>query len=224
MNIPARDAFNYEAFPSEVREYFCEADVAIIKNKPRSSVFHIISAAHDYFLKVTPKSHMHSEAIMTSFLNKYGSCPRVIQYIANDTNDFLITERLDGSDAASDEYLEEPERLAEVFGESLFKLHHVNAEDCPIANGLEEMVIRAERNYSQGRAEMGLLRYIGYANIELAYKVQAYGKHLIDEDRLRLCGLLSAFNGFRGQDYYEVYDHPLNKNRQYEGGMNPDER
>lgn len=34
--------------------------------------------------------------------------------------------------------------------------------------------------------------------------VKSYGKHLIDQDRLRLCGLLSAFNGFRGQDYYEI--------------------
>lgn len=34
--------------------------------------------------------------------------------------------------------------------------------------------------------------------------VNACGKPLIDQDRLRLCGLLSVFNGFRGQDYYEV--------------------
>jgi kanamycin kinase len=34
--------------------------------------------------------------------------------------------------------------------------------------------------------------------------LDAYGRHLIDPDRLRLCGLVSAFNGFRGQDYYTV--------------------
>ncbi|GIP33649.1 aminoglycoside 3'-phosphotransferase [Paenibacillus sp. J2TS4] len=32
--------------------------------------------------------------------------------------------------------------------------------------------------------------------------LEAYGRHLIDPDRQRLCGLISAFNGFRGQDYY----------------------
>lgn len=30
----------------------------------------------------------------------------------------------------------------------------------------------------------------------------AYGRQRIDSDRLRLCGLVSVFNGFRGQDYY----------------------
>ncbi|MCU6794259.1 hypothetical protein OB236_19310 [Paenibacillus sp. WQ 127069] len=35
--------------------------------------------------------------------------------------------------------------------------------------------------------------------------IKAYGKLLVDQDRLRLCGLLSAFNGFRGQGYYEYY-------------------
>ncbi|MDQ0112581.1 aminoglycoside 3'-phosphotransferase [Paenibacillus harenae] len=32
--------------------------------------------------------------------------------------------------------------------------------------------------------------------------LDVYGRHLIDPDKLRLCGLISAFNGFRGQDYY----------------------
>ncbi|WP_028609108.1 aminoglycoside 3'-phosphotransferase [Paenibacillus harenae] len=32
--------------------------------------------------------------------------------------------------------------------------------------------------------------------------LDAYGRHLIDPVRQRLCGLVSAFNGFRGQDYY----------------------
>ncbi|MFK7691664.1 phosphotransferase [Paenibacillus sp. HJGM_3] len=141
-----------------------------------------------------------------------------------------------------------------------------------IINGLEEMVIRAEGNYREGRAERGILRYLGYTSIESAYEnminlykyvkedkvvihgdhclpnlilhdfkmngyvdvayggigdrhydifwglwslqynlkgdysqkfIQTYGNHLIDPDRLRLCGLLSVFNGFRGLDYYE---------------------
>ncbi|MDF2652675.1 MAG: Kanamycin kinase [Paenibacillus sp.] len=33
--------------------------------------------------------------------------------------------------------------------------------------------------------------------------IDAYGRGKIDGNRLRLCGLVSAFNGFRGYDYYE---------------------
>lgn len=262
------------SFPTELRKYFTDADVTTIKNKSRSSVYHIKGTSYDYFLKVTPKDQMYCEAIMTKFLYNFAGCPKVVHYISNETNDYLVTERLAGTDATSDEYLEEPGQLSEVFSESLSKLHRVNTEDCPITNGLEKMVIRAERNYSEGRVEMGLLRYLGYTNIKIAYEdmislfkgaaeervvihgdyclpnlilqdfkmtgyidvgyggigdrhydifwglwslqfnlgsedysrqfVKAYGKHLIDQDRLRLCGLLSAFNGFRGQDYYEI--------------------
>ncbi|WP_339314477.1 aminoglycoside 3'-phosphotransferase [Paenibacillus sp. FSL R10-2734] len=262
------------SFPTELRKYFIDAHVTTIKNKSRSSVYHIKGTSHAYFLKVTPKDQMYCEAIMTKFLYNFAGCPKVVHYISNETNDYLVTERLAGTDAASDEYLEEPGQLSEVFSLSLLKLHRVNTEDCPITNGLEKMVIRAERNYSEGRVEKGLLRYLGYTNIKIAYEdmislfkgaveervvihgdyclpnlilqdfkmtgyidvgyggigdrhydifwglwslqfnlrnedysqqfVKAYGKHLIDQDRLRLCGLLSAFNGFRGQDYYEI--------------------
>ncbi|GIP36917.1 aminoglycoside phosphotransferase APH(3') [Paenibacillus sp. J31TS4] len=33
--------------------------------------------------------------------------------------------------------------------------------------------------------------------------LDAYGRELVDPDRLRLCGLFSAFNGYRGHDLYE---------------------
>ncbi|RJG25128.1 hypothetical protein [Paenibacillus thiaminolyticus] len=40
--------------------------------------------------------------------------------------------------------------------------------------------------------------------------IEAYGRERVDEERLRLCGLVSVFNGFRGQDYYEPQDHNPN--------------
>ncbi|WP_127590638.1 aminoglycoside 3'-phosphotransferase [Paenibacillus lautus] len=273
MNITPINSVEYETFPTEIRRYLIDAGVTIIKNNSRSSVYHIKGPVHDYFLKVTSKDQMNCEAIMTNFLYNFGICPKVVHYVSNDTNDFFVTERLTGSDAASDEYLEQPGHLSEVFAESLLSLHRVQPVNCPITNGLEEMVIRAERKYREGGVEKGLLRYLGYSNIKVAYEdmislfknstedrvvihgdyclpnlilqdfkmtgyidvgyggigdrhydifwglwslqfnlrsddyskqfVKAYGKHLIDQDRLRLCGLLSAFNGFRGQDYYE---------------------
>lgn len=40
--------------------------------------------------------------------------------------------------------------------------------------------------------------------------IEAYGRVQVDEERLRLCGLVSVFNGFRGQDYYERQNHNPN--------------
>jgi kanamycin kinase len=272
MNLKVESTI-YETFPAEIQTYMRDAVVTIIKNKARSSVYHIEKEAYDIFLKVTPIKQMQNEVRMTDYLYKYGVCPRVLHYSSDDKRDYLITDRITGSDAASDEYLTQPDRLTEIFAESLVNLHRVKDVDCPNINGLEEMVIRAEGNYRKGRAEKGILRFLGYTSIESAYEdmiylyknanedkvvihgdyclpnlilhdfkmngyvdvgyggigdshydifwglwslqhnlksndyshrfVQAYGKPIIDQDRLRLCGLLSVFNGFRGQDYYE---------------------
>jgi len=182
-----------------------------------------------------------------------------------------------GADAIHDEYTAQPILLTEVFAESLSSLHNTICEGCPIINDLDTMVIRAEMNYRERRAEQSLLQYMGYTNIDAAYKdlislcksatedrviihgdyclpniilldfknngfidvgyggvgdrhydifwgiwslqynyktdeyakhfIQAYGKNVIDEESLQLCGLLSVFNGYRGQDYYERVDH-----------------
>jgi kanamycin kinase len=171
--------------------------------------------------------------------------------------------------------LEQPERICDVFAESISKLHDLPPMDCPRDNGLQAMTALARQNYRMGKVEKGLLRYLGIVDREEAYKemlglvsgsngpdggviihgdcclpnlilndfvnsgfvdvgygglgdrhydvfwgiwslehnlrtnrftqrfVDAYGRHKVDVERLRLCGLLSAFNGFRGQDYYE---------------------
>lgn len=263
----------YGTCPAEIQAYLRDAMITVIKNKVRSSVYYIEKTDYNIFLKVTPKGQMQSEALMTDYLYHHGVCPKVLVYISDHARDYLITERIVGTDAASDEYLAQPEWLSEIFAESLSSLHRVNHTDCPRKNGLEEMMIRAENNYRIGKAEKGFLRYMGYMSIEAAYKdmiclyknvaedqviihgdyclpnfilddfknngfidvgyggvgdshydvfwglwslqhnlksdeyakrfVQAYGRQRVDQDRLRLCGLLSVFNGFRGQDYYE---------------------
>lgn len=264
----------YEPFPIEIQTYFIEAAVTVVKKTARSSVYHMKNQSHDVFLKVTPKEQMQREAIMTSYLHHKGICPSVLHYSSNDTNDYLVTERIPGSHAASDEFIAQPEHLCDVFAESLLHLHQVQHTDCPLTNGLDEMFNRAEYRYREEKAEKSLLLYMGYTSIETAYQdmvflykhaiedkviihgdyclpnlilqnnkrngryidvgyggvgdrhydifwglwslqfnlkstdyanrfMKAYGQHLIDQNRLRLCGLLSVFNGFRGQDYYE---------------------
>ncbi len=272
MNLNV-EADIYDTFPSEINTYLKDATVTVIKNKVRSSVYYIEKPTYNIFLKVTPKGHMVSEALMTNYLYNYGVCPKVLIYTSDNSRDYLITDRIVGTDAACNEYLAKPIHLSEVFAESLSSLHRIKHVDCPKRNGLEDMVIRAEHNYRVGKAEKGILRYLGYISIDVAYKdmislyrsayedkviihgdyclpnlilhdfknngyidvgyggvgdrhydifwglwslqynlksddyakrfVQAYGRHLVDQDRLHLCGLLSVFNGFRGQDYYE---------------------
>lgn len=264
----------YDSLPIEIQTYAREAAVTVIKNKVRASVYLIEKYDYHCYLKITPKGHLQNEVLMTEYLHRYGICPTVILYISDDSKDYLLTERVTGSDATRDEYLAQPDRLVRIFAESLAHFHHVRYSDCPISNDLEQMVMRAEGNYRKGRVESSLLQYVGYTNIEAAYSdlvslfnnasedntiihgdyclpnvilhdfrlsgfidvgyggigdrhydifwglwslefnlkcgsyaetfLQSYGKQWIDHERLRLCGLLSAFNGYRGMDYYSL--------------------
>ncbi|EPY03856.1 aminoglycoside 3'-phosphotransferase [Paenibacillus alvei TS-15] len=131
----------YNTFPIEIQAYFSEADVTVVKKTARSSVYHMKNQSHDVYLKVTPKEQMQREAIMTSYLHYKGICPSVLHYSSNDNNDYLVTERIPGSHAASDEFIAHPEHLCDVFAESLLHLHQIAHTDCPVTNGLEEMPI-----------------------------------------------------------------------------------
>lgn len=260
-------------YPEAIHTYCKGAAVTVVKDKPRSAVYRMDRADDSFYLKVTAAGEMKNEARMTDHLSKLGACPNVRMYMTDTSRDYLITDRITGTDAASSEYIAEPSRLCEVFADSLSYLHRLPDADCPCTNGLEVMVSRAEENYRNGNAEMSLLRHAGYSSVDAAYKdmvalsrilseertiihgdyclpnlmlhhfarsgyidvgygglgdphydlfwalwslqfnlrsdryaarfIDAYGKERVDEDRLRLCGLVSVFNGFRGQDYYE---------------------
>ena len=56
---------------------------------------------------------------MTDFLSKHDLCAKVLIYIQDEHKDFLVTEQIVGSDAASLEYLEAPQHLCDIFTESL---------------------------------------------------------------------------------------------------------
>lgn len=263
----------YEAFPIEVKAFLKESLITTIKNNSRSSVFRVENESQPIFLKVTPKGEMQSEAQMTDFLSTQRVCPKVLLYTADHKSDYMITSRIIGQDAADDEYLAQPEHLAEVFTRSLLTFQRLEHEGCPRTNGLSEMFERAQKNYREGKAEKSILRYLDYTSARTAYIemtelfanvhedmvmihgdyclpnlilhhfersgyidvgygglgdrhfdifwalwslqfnlksdqyantfIHNYGKNNIDKDSLRLCGLLSAFNGFRGQDYYD---------------------
>jgi kanamycin kinase len=159
-----------ETFPTEIQTYLKDSEINVIKQKVRSSVYQIIKSDSNIFLKVTPKGHMQSEAWMTEYLYNYGVCPKLLTYTTDDSRDYLITEQIVGSDGLTEQYTTQPILLIEVFAASLLSLQSINCVGCPVINDLESMVLRAEGNYQLGRAEQSLLQYMGYTNIDTAYK------------------------------------------------------
>jgi kanamycin kinase len=52
----------------------------------------------------------------------------------------MITAPLEGEDGTSEKYLAEPERLSEIFGQSLRRLHEIDISDCPVKDRMSGLV------------------------------------------------------------------------------------
>jgi kanamycin kinase len=71
-----------------------------------------------YFLKSAAKSALKREAVMTRYFHGKGFAAEVLSYISNE-RDWLLTAKIHGDDCTTAKYLEQPERLCEVFAERL---------------------------------------------------------------------------------------------------------
>lgn len=214
------------------------------------------------YLKIADRGKLLlSSQMQTYFANKKLSSP-VLRYLSSD-RDYLITAPVKGDDGTTEKYLAQPERLSEVFGQSLRILHEVDASDCPVKDTMRSLtqmtdnvhflqahlddiaeyigIARADSALKEIKAKSGMLKSdvlihgdyclpnimlndwalegfidvadggIGDRHYDLVWGLwtlnwnlksskyghrflDAYGRDCIDQDRLRVCGLLSVIN------------------------------
>jgi len=94
---------------------------------------------------------------MTRFLHPHHLAPRVFEYISTDDRDYLLTEALDGEDGIAEHHLADPERLTEVFGQSLRLIHQLPLTDCPFPDRMNEMATQARTNITRGYMDRSII-------------------------------------------------------------------
>jgi len=109
------------------------------------------------FLKIAEAGKLAREERMTRFLHSHGLAPWVIEYVSEGGHDYLLTEALDGEDGIAARHLQEPSRLAAVFGESLRLIHQLPVKDCPIQGRTAEMIVESEANISLGHRDNAII-------------------------------------------------------------------
>ena len=105
-----------------------------------------------YFLKIAEKDFLKNEAIMFRYFNQKGISARVHEYISTD-RDYLITEKINGSDGISQIHLDDPKRLCDVFSQSLSMLHSIDPSDCPIKGRTARMYKEAIEKYQADKSD-----------------------------------------------------------------------
>ncbi len=109
------------------------------------------------YLKISKEGMLFREMKMLGFLHSHALAPIVLAYISENGQDYLLSEALEGEDGIAERYLQEPIRLAEVFGASLRILHSLPIEGCPFPSRMAEMLAQSERNILRGYADKAII-------------------------------------------------------------------
>lgn len=144
-----------ELVPQEFRSLISENPIFDSSSSPLATVW-FIDSGKGYFLKSSQQHALQHEAVMTKYCAEYGFSAQVLEYIS-DERDWLLTEKIPGDDCVAEQYLSEPERLAETMGMILAQLHQFRFENCPIGNVGSTMLAKAEYGYRHGVYDATLL-------------------------------------------------------------------
>ena len=137
-------SFDIGTLPLSIRQYLRGAKIFDSSCSENARTL-FISGEERAFLKISKRGALEREYKMTKFLHKNRVSPNVIVYESDLDSDYLLTEAVSGEDGTAARHLENPRKLASVFGEYLNMLHSLPSEGCPYANRTNELLNEAQR-------------------------------------------------------------------------------
>ncbi len=170
------------------------------------------------YLKIANRNTLYLASKMQTYFSKHKMSSSVIRYLSSD-RDYMITAALQGEDGTAECYLSEPERLSEVFGQSLRLLHEVEAVDCPIKDKMSDLLVMSGNiAFYQDHLD-SISDYIGKADAKnAASEIAAAGGLLINDvlihgdyclpnimlKKWKLEGFIDVAGGGMGDRHYDL--------------------
>ena len=186
---------------------------------PQAKVY-FIDQDSGYYLKRSAKGILAAEAEMTRYFHAKGLAAAVLAYESL-KEDWLLTARVPGEDAAFHAYLAEPERLCDTVAEILRTLHDTDPADCPVQNKNELYLQTAEKNYKAGMYDPSIFpAHWETPTAEQAMQYIEKNKHLLKGDTLlhgdyclpnmmldhwRFSGFIDLGNGGVGDRHIDLF-------------------
>ena len=144
-----RVPINYEyKLPDEFRELVSGAKIFDSSCSEQAKVLYVDKEC-GYYIKISPSGTLLREAEMMRYFSALGLTKAPLEYISLD-KDYLLTERIKGEDCTYKKYLDDPKRLCDTIAESLYALHSLKPDACPVKNRMQEYFSLVEENYNQG--------------------------------------------------------------------------
>lgn len=160
------------------------------------------------YLKIANRNTLSLASQMQTYFSNHKMSSPVIQYLSDD-RDYLITAALQGENGIAECFLSEPERLSEVFGQALRRLHEVKAVDCPIKDKMSCLLAQAKSSSFRQDHLDDISSYIGIAYAENAASEIAATRGLLVNDVLihgDYCLPNIMINKWRFEGFIDVAD------------------
>jgi len=169
------------SMPDEIKYYLTGSEIYDSSCNVRAKTYFIDRDA-GYFLKIAPKNTLEHEAVMMDYFHGKGMTARVCAYINDNENDYFLMERVKGESSYEEKYLNEPERLAVVTGESLRKLHDISPDGCPKKNITSSLIPIAHEKYKNNNYDAWFLEYGDFKIPEGGYDFLCKNENKLVED------------------------------------------
>ena len=169
------DNFDPSTLPESAARLARGAKVYDSSCSPEAKVY-FIDRDDGYYLKCARCESLSREAEMDGYFHSLGLGAEVVDYLTAD-RDYLLTRRVIGEDCTHAEYLSRPERLAELLGTELRKLHEIRYTGCPVFDRTGEYLETVEQNFNSGNYDKSSFPdSFGYSCAQEAYAVLKDGR------------------------------------------------
>lgn len=149
-------------FPADYRPLLTGASLFDSSSSPEARVCRIDQpSGSSIYLKRAAAGSLMAEARMDAYFHSLGLAPAVLDYRSEGGLDYLLTEQAVGRDCTEEVYLSAPERLCDTLADILRMLHSLPTEGCPVQDRIRPMLSLAEKNYSEGRFDLGFYSHYG---------------------------------------------------------------
>ncbi len=209
---------NLNDYPPSVRPYLEGAKIFDSSCSPQAKV--IFSDKDDgFFIKTSPKESLFLDYTMTNYFHSLGLAPQVLEYVS-DSEDWLVTAKVNGNDCINQKYLENPKKLCDTTAHILRQLHSIDFARCPIKNHTAIFLKTAEQSYKAGLRDKEMFEQLDLKNTADAWTlITAKSKLLKNEvllhgdyclpniilDDWKLSGFIDVGNGGVGDRHVDIF-------------------
>jgi kanamycin kinase/aminoglycoside 3'-phosphotransferase-3 len=112
-----------------------------------ASVYRFNSTSEIFYLKFSSKSgELETEYQNLLWLNDKLPVPRIIEWVSEDDNDYLLISDIGGKMLCDDIYLNNPTLAVSLLAEGINRLRSIDISNCPIWNDLSRKLTAAADN------------------------------------------------------------------------------